>query len=76
MKKVEPVSTNGRPLFVVGSTKALWSSGDKAIVISGTAASEILDAFIGAYLARYPSTLDPGFDLPSLPPVTSIVITS
>jgi hypothetical protein len=65
---VTTASSNGRPVFVTGSTKALWSSGDKAIVVSGTAVPEVLDAFINGYLERYPNTLAADFDLPSLPP--------
>ena len=56
-----------RPVFVIGS-KAFWSSGDKVIVIGGSAPPEILDAFINAYLATYPNTLEHDFDLPYLPP--------
>ena len=64
---VKTVSTQDRLVFVIGSSKALWSSGDKVIVIGGSAPPEILDAFINAYLDMYPSTLEPGFDLPYLP---------
>ena len=65
--KVKTVWTQDRPVFVIGS-KAFWSSGDKVIVIEGTAPPEILDAFIDAYLERYPNTLEHDFDLPYLPP--------
>ena len=64
---VKTVWTEERPVFVIGSSKALWASGDKVIVIGGTALPEILDAFINAYLQRYPNTLEHDFDLPYLP---------
>ena len=63
---VKTVWTLDRPVFVIGS-KAFWSSGDKVIVISGNAPPAILDAFINAYLQRYPNTLEHDFDLPYLP---------
>jgi hypothetical protein len=65
---VKTVSTEDRPVFVIGTSKALWASGDKVIVIGGSAPPEILDAFINAYLQTYPSTLEHDFDLPYLPP--------
>ena len=65
---VKTVSTEDRPVFVIGTSKALWSSGNKVIVIGGSAPPEILDAFINAYLRTYPSTLERDFDLPYLPP--------
>jgi len=65
---VKTVWTEERPVFVIGSSKALWASGDQIIVIGGTALPEILDAFINAYLEMYPNTLEHNFDLPYLPP--------
>jgi hypothetical protein len=63
---VTRITKHGRPLFV-GKTGTYWSSGDKVLDISGSAPPETLDAFIDAYLTRYPNTLEPGFDLPYLP---------
>jgi hypothetical protein len=66
-RTVKRITKHGRPIFA-GKTRTYWSSGDKVIDIGGSAPPEILDAFIEAYLTRYPNTLEPGFDLPNLPP--------
>jgi len=63
---VAPNSTGGRPVFVIGK-KALWASGDKTVVISGTVSFQLLDAFVNAYLEQHPNTLPVNFDLPTLP---------
>ena len=63
---VAPKSTGGRPVFVIGK-KAIWASGDKTVVISGTVSYERLDTFVNAYLERHPNTLPVDFDLPTLP---------
>jgi hypothetical protein len=64
---VQTVSRDDRPVFVIKST-ALWVSGDKVIVVNWSQPSRTWDGVVGAYLEKYPNTLDRDFDLPYLPP--------
>jgi hypothetical protein len=57
-RNVTRILKDGRPIFAIQTT-TYWVSGDKVIAIGGTAPSEILEAFIDAYLKRYPNTLEP-----------------
>jgi hypothetical protein len=63
-ENVERITKFGRPIFAIGLT-SYWASGDKLIAITGSE-EKIVDAFIEAYLKRYPNTLEPEFDLPYL----------
>jgi hypothetical protein len=63
-ENVERITKYGRPIIAIGLT-TYWASGDKLIAITGSE-QEIVDAFIEAYLKRYPNTLEPEFDLPYL----------
>ncbi len=66
-RNVTRILKGSRPIFAINDT-TYWASGDKVIAIGGNVPSEILDAFIDAYLKRYPNTLEPKFDLPYLSP--------
>jgi hypothetical protein len=59
---------HGRPIFMRES-RTYWASVDKIVTIS--APTEALQAFVDAYFERYPSTLEPDFDLPYYRPPTS-----
>jgi len=68
-RSVTRLVKQGRPIFVI-RYKTYWASGDKMVFIGGSASPALIDAFVDAYLKRYPNSIDPDFDLPYLPPLS------